>query len=65
MPQPQSLAKIKVTLTDNSGVEAVATDEAAVETARYNTLGIRLGHPAAGINIVHYSDGTIRKVMVK
>ena len=65
MPQPQSLAKIKVTLTDNSGVGTVATDEAAVETARYNTLGIRLGHPAAGINIVHYSDGTIRKVMVK
>ena len=46
-------------------METVATDEAAVETARYNTLGIRLGHPAAGINIVHYSDGTIRKVMVK
>lgn len=65
MPQPQSLAKIKVTLTDSSGVETVATDETAVETARYNTLGIRLHHPAAGINIVHYSDGTIRKVMVK
>lgn len=65
MPQPQSLAKIKVTLTDNSGMEAVATDETAVETARYNTLGIRIGHPAEGINIVHYSDGTIRKVMVK
>ena len=37
----------------------------AVETARYDTSGHLLAAPAKGINIIQYSDGTTRKVVVK
>ncbi len=37
----------------------------AVETARYTLDGRRIDAPVKGINIVRYSDGSVRKVMVK
>lgn len=37
----------------------------AVETARYDTSGHLLAAPVKGINIIQYSDGTTRKVVVK
>lgn len=51
---------------DKSGVQAVGTDgDEAVEVARYSVDGRRLDAPAAGINIIRYSDGSVRKVMVR
>lgn len=49
-----------------SGIrEHRATDADAVETARYDASGRLLAAPAKGINIIQYSDGTTRKVVVK
>ncbi len=51
------------TLPDISGVENIDA-EGAVEVARYSLDGRRLTSPAAGINIVIYSNGSIQKVEV-
>lgn len=42
----------------------VATPEAQ-ETARYAVNGQRLTAPIKGINLVKYSDGTVKKELVK
>ena len=47
-----------------AGVDDVAVDE-AVEVARYTIDGKPLSEPAEGVNIVKYSDGSVRKVMVR
>lgn len=44
---------------------APLADPNATEVARYNIQGIRINEPAEGINIVHMSDGTSEKVLVK
>lgn len=36
-----------------------------VEVARYNANGQRLNAPERGLNIIKFSDGTVKKVMVK
>ena len=42
------------------------TDEASVtEVARYTLDGRTIAEPQRGVNIVKYSDGTVRKVLVK
>ena len=43
------------------------TDDAngASEVARYNVNGVRLDKAQKGLNIVKYSDGTTKKVIVK
>lgn len=47
-------------------IEYVETTESDVhEVARYTIDGIRLNAPAKGINIIRYSDGTTKKVIVK
>lgn len=55
--------------SDNSkpdnGVDAIGTDPDAVPVEYYNVAGQRLSAPAIGLNIVRYSDGTSRKVIVK
>lgn len=49
-----------------SGIGSVAVSNTeVVETARYDITGRRLSEPAPGINIVRYSDGTSRKIVVK
>lgn len=50
---------------DMSGVQTVKTSGEAVEIARYTLDGRLLNAPAPGINIIRYSDGSTRKVMVK
>ena len=37
----------------------------AVETERYNAYGVRLSAPEKGMNVVVYSDGSVRKINVK
>lgn len=50
-------------ILSTSAVNTIAMDPNAVEVARYNVAGLRLEAPAPGINIVVYSDGSVRKVV--
>ena len=50
------------------GTNAINTTAAAAdihETARYSIDGKRLQKPQPGLNIVKYSDGTVKKIVVK
>ena len=42
-----------------------ATSNGVKEISRYNSNGQQLTTPTKGINIIKYSDGSIRKVIVK
>ena len=48
-----------------SYVETVADSMDVFEIERYSLDGFKLNQPMKGINIVKYSDGSVRKVMVK
>lgn len=50
--------------TEEDGIDNRIADPEAKEISRYDLLGNRLTAPRNGINIVRYSDGTVRKVMV-
>ena len=50
--------------TGQTGVEGVSGQD-AFEVARYDIYGRLLQVPAKGLNIVKYSDGSIKKVIVK
>ncbi len=49
---------------NSTGIEDIIADD-AVEVARFDIQGRRLSQPAQGINIVRYSDGSAKKVLVK
>lgn len=48
-----------------TGIDSVTASDAAKEVARYGINGLLLNGQAKGLNIVKYSDGTIKRVMVK
>lgn len=48
-----------------SGIEGVASIDAVKPVEYYTLSGRRIATPAKGLNIVKYSDGTIRKIVVK
>ena len=48
-----------------TGIASVTNDSTAPEVARYDANGNLLVAPAKGLNIVHYSDGTVKKIMVE
>lgn len=50
---------------DGTGIEGVTNDSTVTEVARYDANGNMLTAPAKGLNIVRYSDGTVKKVMVE
>ena len=50
---------------DGTGIEGVTNDSTVTEEARYDANGNRLAAPAKGLNIVRYSDGMVKKVMVE
>lgn len=50
---------------DGTGIEGVTNDSTVTEEARYDANGNMLAAPAKGLNIVRYSDGTVKKVMVE
>lgn len=50
---------------DVTGVNKVTADTQAKETTRYDGSGRLLTAPAKGLNIVRYSDGTEKKIIVK
>lgn len=47
------------------GIEDVEVDNNMVEVARYDIYGRELTEPTKGINIVKYSNGTVKKVIVR
>ena len=54
----------KIVEFDASGIDKVTTSTNAKEVSRYSVNGKRLSAPAKGLNIVKYSDGTTKKIMV-
>ena len=50
---------------DATGIDKVATSANVREVSRYSANGQRLSAPAKGLNIVKYSDGSVKKVVVQ
>ena len=50
---------------ETSGIDSVILNPDAKEVSRFSADGQRLAVPVKGLNIVKYSDGTVRKVVVK
>ena len=50
---------------DPTGIDKTTTSTNVEEVSRYSADGQRLAVPVKGLNIVKYSDGTVRKVVVK
>ena len=50
---------------DATGIDKVTTSTDAKEVSRYSANGQRLSAPAKGLNIVKYSDGSVKKVVVQ
>ena len=48
-----------------TGIGSATNDSTATEVARYDANGNLLAAPAKGLNIVRYSDGTVKKIMVE
>lgn len=59
------LVNLKSGESQSVAVEEIEAGEAAVEVERYTLDGRKVNGPVPGVNIVRYSDGTVRKVMVK
>ena len=55
----------KIVEFDASGIDKVTTSTDAKEVSRYSANGQRLSAPAKGLNIVKYSDGSVKKVVVQ
>ena len=50
---------------DPTGIDKVTTSTDAKELSRYSVNGQRLFAPVKGLNIVKYSDGSVKKVVVQ
>lgn len=50
---------------DPTSIENINTAKDIKKTSSYTLDGQRLDHPRKGLNIVKYSDGTVRKILVK
>ena len=55
----------KIVEFDASGIDKVTTSTNVKEVSRYSANGQRLSAPAKGLNIVKYSDGSVKKVVVQ
>ena len=55
----------KIVEFDATGIDKVTTSTDAKEVSRYSANGQRLSAPAKGLNIVKYSDGSVKKVVVE
>ena len=54
----------KIVEYDPTGINKVTTSNDAKELSRYSVNGQRLATPTKGLNIVKYSDGSVKKVVV-
>lgn len=62
---PENLCDIPVKIVDPSaGVAGITSGGKPRERARYDVLGRKLSSPTEGINVVVYSDGSVRKEYV-
>ena len=50
---------------DPTGINNVITSNDAKELSRYSVNGQRLSAPTKGLNIVKYSDGSVKKIVVQ
>ena len=50
---------------DATGIDKVTISADAKEMSRYSVNGQRLSAPTKGLNIVKYSDGSVKKVAVQ
>ena len=50
---------------DATGIDKTTTSTDVEEVARYSVNGQRLSAPTKGLNIVKYSDGSVKKVVVE
>ena len=50
---------------DATGIDKTTTSTDAKEVSRYSVNGQRLSAPSKGLNIVKYSDGSVKKVAVE
>ena len=55
----------KIVEFDATGIDKVTTSTNAKEVSRYSANGQRLSAPAKGLNIVKYSDGSVKKIVVQ
>ena len=55
----------KIVEFDAAGIDKVTTSANAKEVSRYSVNGKRLSAPAKGLNIVKYSDGSVKKIVVQ
>lgn len=55
----------KIVEFDATGIDKVNTSTNAKEVSRYSVNGQRLSSPAKGLNIVKYSDGSVKKVAIQ
>lgn len=55
----------KIVEYNPTGIDKVTTSTDAKELSRYSVNGQRLSAPAKGLNIVKYSDGSVKKVAVQ
>ena len=55
----------KIVEFDATGIDKVTTSNDTKELSRYSVNGQRLSAPAKGLNIVKYSDGSVKKVVVQ
>ena len=58
-------ATVNVKITQATGITDTQTSADVREIARYTIDGKRINQPQRGVNIVKYSDGTVKKVVVK
>lgn len=58
-------ATVNVKVTQATGITGTQTSADVREIARFTIDGKRISQPQRGINIVKYSDGTVKKVVVK
>lgn len=58
-------ATVNVKVTQATGITGTQTSADVREVARFTIDGMRINQPQRGINIVKYSDGTVKKVVVK
>ena len=50
---------------DATGIDKTTTSTDVEEVSRYSVNGQRLVGPTKGLNIVKYSDGSVKKVVVE
>ena len=48
-----------------TGIASVTNDSTITKVSRYDVNGQQLSVPTKGLNIVRYSDGTVKKIMVE